>query len=95
VNRLLGLSERAKLTAKQCAFHKLATVKAGENYFASKIEMLGLKAFAPSDALFRWPIRAHFLAFSLSSPTLCGFAQLFCIGTGAFKAAKPTFGHSI
>jgi hypothetical protein len=32
---------------KQFAFNELATVKAGENYFASKIEMPGLKAFAP------------------------------------------------
>jgi hypothetical protein len=45
---------------EQCAFHELATIKAGENAFAPKIKMLGLKAFAPDDAFFLWPIGAHF-----------------------------------
>jgi hypothetical protein len=50
---------------EQCAFHELAIVKAGENAFAPKIKMLGLKAFAPDDAFFLWPIGAHFpFAFS-------------------------------
>jgi hypothetical protein len=52
---------------EQGAFHELATVKAGEIYFAPKIEQLGLKAFAPDDAFFWWPVRAHFFAFSPSS----------------------------
>jgi hypothetical protein len=38
---------------EQRAFDKLATVKAREKALASKIEILGLKAFAPDDALFR------------------------------------------
>jgi hypothetical protein len=37
---------------KQCAFPELAIVKARERYFSPKIEMLGLKAFAPYSALF-------------------------------------------
>ena len=41
-----------------------ANVKAGENAFATKIKILGLKAFAPDDALFRWPTMDHFLAFN-------------------------------
>jgi hypothetical protein len=51
---------------EQSAFHELAAVKAGENAFASKIKILGLKALTPYDALFRGPL-AHFFAFSPSS----------------------------
>jgi hypothetical protein len=50
------------------ALHPVPTYrycKAGENVFAPKIKMLGLKAFAPDDAFFLWPIGAHFpFAFS-------------------------------
>jgi hypothetical protein len=49
---------------KQRAFHELATIVPGENAFASKIEMYSLKTFAVYDALVRWIIRTHFLAFS-------------------------------
>jgi hypothetical protein len=60
---------------EQCAFYELATVKAGENAFAPKIKMLGLKAFAPDDAFFLWPIGAHFpFAFS---PSCAAVNRLF------------------
>jgi hypothetical protein len=51
---------------KQRAFHELATIVAGENAFASKIKIYGLKAFAVYDALFRWIIRIHFFNFGRS-----------------------------
>ena len=47
---------------EQCAFDELATIKAREKAFASKIKILGLKAFAPNYAFFRRPIMDHFLA---------------------------------
>jgi hypothetical protein len=43
---------------EQRAFHELATIKAGENYFAPEIKVLGLIAFPPYDAFFRWSINA-------------------------------------
>jgi hypothetical protein len=49
---------------KQCALHELATIIAGENAFASKIKIRGLKAFAVYNAFFWWPVRAHFFTFS-------------------------------
>jgi hypothetical protein len=52
---------------KQHAFHELATIVAGENAFASKIKIYGLKAFAVYDALFRWIIRIHFFNFDRST----------------------------
>src|SRR3954451_5722244 len=47
---------------EQGAFHELATIKAGENYFASKIKMLGLIALPPNDTFFRWSLRGQFMS---------------------------------
>src|SRR5258706_13952636 len=50
------------------AFDELATIIAGENAFAAKIEILSLKSLAVYDSLFRWPFGAHFpFAFSPSA----------------------------
>ena len=49
---------------EQRAFHEFASIKAGENDCASKIENLSLKALSPYDALFREPIQCHCFAFS-------------------------------
>jgi hypothetical protein len=46
---------------QQRAFHKLATVIAGENAFAPKLKMHALEAFAVYDALFRRISRTHSL----------------------------------
>jgi hypothetical protein len=46
---------------QQRAFHKLATVIAGENAFAPKLKMHALEAFAVNDALFRRISRTHSL----------------------------------
>jgi hypothetical protein len=51
---------------QQRAFDELATIKAPEKAFASKIKILGLKALAPNYTFFRKPL-AHFFGLSPSS----------------------------
>jgi hypothetical protein len=74
---------------KQRAFHELATIVAGENAFASKIKIYGLKAFAVYDALFRWIIRIHFFNFDRSTR---GFPA--ARWRGAARGFKPTLQDS-
>jgi hypothetical protein len=76
---------------EQRAFHELATIKAGENYLAPKIKLLGLVALAPYDALFQYPIRANLWAFRPSSisPRMRGWLLIQVLGAVQRAACCP------